>query len=62
MKCTLCDKAIENYNPGFHHLKINESKSADICQGCLDRIVQWQARIVTKLFPTKALKRRWENK
>jgi hypothetical protein len=60
IKCRLCEQAIENYNPAFNRLKINESCSVDICQDCIDKFIKWQGSIIVKLFPTKALKKRYE--
>jgi hypothetical protein len=62
MKCTLCEHPIKNYEPEFHHLKIDESHAADICSDCIDKFVRWQGNIIVKLFPTKALKKRCMNK
>ena len=62
MNCVLCDKPIDSYNAEFHHLKIDDSKEFDICPGCLDKIIAWQSKIASRLFPTKLLKRKWGNK
>ena len=59
MNCTLCKKPIKNYHPELNHLKIDESQSADICSDCIDKIVKWQQSIFAKLFPTKAMKKRY---
>jgi len=59
MKCTLCDETIDKYDPKFHHLNINESRSVDICSECMDKVVKWQSSIYANLFPTKALKKRF---
>jgi len=57
MKCILCNNEIKNYNEKFHHLKINDEKSVDICSLCMDNIVKWQSTILADLFPTKAMKK-----
>ncbi|MFA6088679.1 MAG: hypothetical protein WC755_02330 [Candidatus Woesearchaeota archaeon] len=62
MKCALCNKIIENYNPLFHQLKINDSRSVDICQDCTDKFLKWQSSTMAKLFPSKLMKKRFENK
>jgi len=59
MNCTLCKKPIHDYHPEFNHLKIDESLDADICSECIDKFVKWQQRIYAKLFPTKAMKKRY---
>ena len=60
MKCALCNKDIARYDARLHRLKIDESREVDICTSCIDRIVDWQGKIISTLFPTKALKRRFE--
>jgi hypothetical protein len=62
MNCTICKKPIEKYNPALNHLKIDESHSADICQGCIDKIMKWQQGIYARLFPTAAVKKRYGEK
>ena len=57
MKCTLCKKDINNYTIEFNHLKIDETNSIDICQDCLEKLVNWQKTNYAKLFPTKTLKK-----
>jgi hypothetical protein len=59
MKCTLCKQEIKDYSPEFNHLKIDETHSAEICGDCVRKFVKWQQGIYAKLFPTKALKRRF---
>jgi len=59
MKCNLCEKEIENYNVQFHHLKIDESHKIDICSNCIDKFIKWQGKILSNLFPTKAMKKRY---
>ncbi len=61
MKCVLCGKEITDYDPEFNHLKVDETREVDICRGCLDKIGKWQGKIMAKLFPTKAMKRRFKN-
>jgi len=57
MNCTLCGSQIKNYNPVFNHIPINDTRSADICTECVQKIVKWQQDIYAKLFPTKAAKK-----
>lgn len=59
VKCDLCKKPIQKYNSDFNHLKIDESHSIDVCQDCVDKFVKWQQKIFVRLFPTKALKKRY---
>jgi hypothetical protein len=60
MKCNLCLAEIKNYDPAFNHFEINESHSAEICQGCIDKLAKWQQGIYAGLFPTKSSKKRIE--
>lgn len=59
MKCSLCGKAIEGYEPGRHHLDLEEGRSAEPCQACVEAVMKWQARRLAKVFPTQALKERF---
>jgi hypothetical protein len=59
MNCNLCNHPIKDYDPVFHHLTIDDSHAADICPGCMDKIVKWQGSIYANLFPTKAMKKRY---
>jgi hypothetical protein len=59
MKCILCQKEIIKYDSRFHHIKIDDSHEVDICPECMDKIVKWQGKIYSELFPTKALKKRF---
>ena len=62
MKCKLCEKEIKNYNPVFNQLKIDDSKNVDICQDCIDKFLKWQGNVIAKLFPSKVMKKRFEDK
>jgi hypothetical protein len=57
MDCTLCKAPIKDYDPAYNHLKIDETHSADLCPGCIDKFVKWQGGIYARLFPTKAAKK-----
>jgi hypothetical protein len=57
--CALCKKRISHYNPMLNRMVIDEKDSADICQPCIDKFCKWQGEIYSKLFPTKALKKRF---
>ncbi len=59
MKCKLCNKTIENYNPKFNHLEIDEKTQVDICSDCTDKFLKWQQSIFADLFPTKSMKKRY---
>jgi hypothetical protein len=59
MKCNLCGQPIKDYDPAFHHLKLDDSHSAEICPECSDRFVKWQGSKYLKLFPTSAMKKRY---
>ncbi|MBU0757770.1 MAG: hypothetical protein KKF44_06890 [Nanoarchaeota archaeon] len=62
MKCSLCDKLIEKYSVEFNHFKIDDSHSAEICQECIDKFFRWQGELYARLFPTKAMKKRFNRK
>ena len=62
MKCELCKKEISKYNTTFNHLVIDESQAVDICQECIDKFIKWQGKIISVLFPTNALKKRFKDK
>ncbi len=59
MNCKLCNKPIKNYSLSLHHFKIDDSIEVDLCQNCIDKFFKWQGGISAKLFPTKALKKRF---
>ena len=59
MNCILCKKPIQNYHPTLNHLEIDESHAVDICSECTDKFVKWQQSVFAKLFPTKAMKKRY---
>lgn len=60
MKCVLCEKEIKDYNSSFNHLVIDENRSVDICQECITKFVKWQGKMLAVLFPTRALKKRYD--
>ncbi len=59
MDCALCEREIESYLPQFHHLKLNENRSVDICSDCITTFVAWQGKTLATLFPTSMMKRRY---
>ena len=59
MNCNLCNQPIKNYDERFHHLKIDDIHSVDICPECADKFFKWQGGILSKLYPTKAMKKRY---
>jgi hypothetical protein len=61
MKCILCGRDIGNYNAEFNRLRIDESRGADICEDCIDRFAKWQGSKIVRMFPTRALKKRYGN-
>ena len=62
MKCVLCEKTIGNYSREFNHLEIDDTRSADICGDCAEKIVKLQGRKYAALFPTRMMKKRSEKK
>lgn len=59
MKCKLCEQTINNYDSAFNQLKIDETHTAEICSECIQKFMNWQGSKIAKLFPTKALKKRF---
>ena len=59
MDCSLCKKPIENYSREAHNIAMAGSCLADICDDCADRIVKWQGKRLARMFPTKAMKKRF---
>jgi hypothetical protein len=59
MKCSLYENEIRNYILDFNHLRINELHTINVCQECIDKFVKWQQKIIARLFPTNALKKRF---
>ena len=59
MNCKLCNNTIDNYNSEFHLLKIDDSKSVNICPTCIDKFLKWQQKKFAKLFPTKSIKKKY---
>ncbi|MBN1576217.1 MAG: hypothetical protein JW913_06695 [Chitinispirillaceae bacterium] len=62
IRCVLCEKVIDGYSREFNRLHIDETHSADICRGCLDKFVKWQQQTYAKLFPTAASKKFMEKR
>ena len=59
MNCSLCENEIINYSANFNQLIIDEYHTYEICQKCIDKIIKWQQKNITDLFPTSALKKRY---
>lgn len=57
--CSLCGREISRYSQELNHLEIDESHSADLCQDCIDRFIRWQGKVISRLFPTKVMKKRY---
>lgn len=57
MKCTLCNKKIDEYNTEFNQLEIDKNNSADICTDCTGKFMHWQQVKIAKLFPTKIMRK-----
>ena len=55
-------KTIEKYNADFNHLIIDEHHAVDICSDCADKLVKWQGKKYSVLFPTKYMKKRYNEK
>jgi hypothetical protein len=55
--CVLCEKEIEPYLASVNRFDIDETRSADICSGCIRKSVKLQQKNYAILFPTKTAKR-----
>jgi len=62
MKCKLCEKEIDHYSVEFNRMVIDDTRSVDICRDCIDTFLEWQGKKYATLFPTTAMKRRYEKK
>lgn len=56
MKCELCKKEINNFNPKLNQLQLEEN-IVNICSNCTDKILEWQQNIFKELFPRKSNKK-----
>jgi hypothetical protein len=56
-KCVLCDEQIKPYQETYNHLEIDETRSVDICQDCIRKVVKLQQKNTATLFPTKTAKK-----
>ena len=59
--CSLCGKPIEAYDIALNNLLIDTDHSVDICQQCIDAFTAWQGKRLSKLFPTKTMKKKYGN-
>lgn len=59
MTCALCDKEIGDYHASLNRLALEEGRSADLCEACIDRFLKWQQEKFAKLFPTSLAKKRY---
>ncbi|MFH1721882.1 MAG: hypothetical protein ABH950_04665 [Candidatus Altiarchaeota archaeon] len=57
--CVLCNNKIMGYSIEFNRLEIDENKDVDICPECISKFSKWQQKTLSKLFPTKAAKKRF---
>ena len=62
MRCTLCEQPIDNHSPDMHTLRLTTDRVLEICDACARAILDWQAEKLARLFPTRALKRRFSNR
>ena len=60
--CRLCGKPISDYTERFNTLPLDEESSVDLCQACIDKFLRWQQERFAKLFPTAAIKKRFEKR
>jgi len=57
--CALCGAVIEKYDPFLHQFDLGDGLEKDICSRCSDRILKHQQKVFAKLFPTNAVKKRY---
>ncbi len=62
MRCSLCKQEIKNYTPEFNRFPIDEEKFSDICEACVVKFATWRGNVYAKLFPTKAMKKKFGEK
>ncbi|MFH1401299.1 MAG: hypothetical protein ABIH41_07320 [Nanoarchaeota archaeon] len=55
--CALCRDGIKDYDARLNHLALRKSLSVDICSSCIDAFAAWQGNVLSRLFPTKAMKK-----
>jgi ribosome-binding protein aMBF1 (putative translation factor) len=59
MDCHLCGKPIAGYDVKFHRLVIDDSHEFDVCTDCSGKFMKWQGKVFSVLFPTSAMKNRF---
>lgn len=59
MKCALCRQEIAEYHSSVNRLPLQEGRSADLCEACIDLFLKWQQEKFAKLFPTSLAKKRY---
>lgn len=57
MQCVLCQKPIESYDPMQHQLKLDDTKTVQICSDCTKKFLKWQQQLFAVLYPTKQAKK-----
>jgi hypothetical protein len=57
MICALCQKSIADYDVMYHQLKLNDSKTVEICSDCTKLFLKWQQNIFAQIYPTKQAKK-----
>ncbi|MEK6958466.1 MAG: hypothetical protein AABW59_00295 [archaeon] len=62
MKCKLCNTEIKDYSLEFNHLKVDETRSADLCEECIEKFAKWQGERLARLFPTNSMKKAFAKK
>ena len=59
MRCVLCNRPIEHYDPGMHELRIDEHRTVAVCDDCTRKFIHWHGEKLARLFPTRAMKKRY---
>lgn len=62
MRCSLCEQPIDHHSPEIHTLRLHADRVVELCDACTRAILDWQVEKLARLFPTRALKRRFANR
>lgn len=57
--CALCRRPIADHRPDVHGLRLPAGRVVDLCEECVRAVVTWQGERLARLFPTRAMKRRY---
>jgi hypothetical protein len=60
MDCVLCGNEIVDHHPQLNTFRIDEGTEVEVCNDCIHKFLLWQGERFSKLFPTRAAKRRYD--